>query len=413
LLFGPLPSPQKDSGFGSVVKTVRDASLGVTNLEENLLDSSDVPGDVAEAGPRWSYGTQREAKALRTIGFTVVSLANNHAADYGPDGLEKTAQILGHVGLLHVGTGDDLQHARMPVYVGTAARRVAVIAVAISASPETRATYTRGEILGRPGVSTLKFKPDVTVDSASFTSLKKSSALSPETVDSNEITLYGTRIKKGKRTIVKFVPDETDLSDILGQIRTARMNAEVVMVLVHSHEPANRSQTPAQLFQDFARAAINAGAGLVVGTGPHQLRGVEVYRGGVIFYSLGNFIFDYSAVDPVATDVYDAGADLYRLALGTVQESNASSIPGFEESEWWESAIAIVTFDHGVLQSVQLQPIDLGVDLPVASRGTPRLASPARGNEILLRLARLSNGLGAQLHIENGVGVVDLGGPGH
>jgi poly-gamma-glutamate capsule biosynthesis protein CapA/YwtB (metallophosphatase superfamily) len=67
--------------------------------------------------------------------------------------------------------------------------------------------------------------------------------------------------------------------------------------------------------------AVDAGAGLVVDHGSHQLRGIDVYKWGVIFYSLGNFFFDYSAVDPRTTDLYDAGIDFYRIALGTLGES--------------------------------------------------------------------------------------------
>jgi hypothetical protein len=134
-----------------------------------------------------------------------------------------------------------------------------------------------------------------------------------------------------------------------------------------------------------------------------------LYKGGVIFYSLGNFTFDYSTIDPHAGDVYDAGIDLYGLALGAMEDLRTDSVlPRLEEPIWWESIMAISTFDHGVLRSIRLHPIDLGVDLPMAERGIPRLAAPGRGKEILQRLARLSQDLGTQIREENGVGVVDL-----
>lgn len=64
----------------------------------------------------------------------------------------------------------------MPVYAGTAPRRVAMLSVAISAAPESRATYTHGEIKGRPGVDALKYAADVTVDPSDFATLEKLAA---------------------------------------------------------------------------------------------------------------------------------------------------------------------------------------------------------------------------------------------
>lgn len=73
-----------------------------------------------------------------------------------------------------------------------------------------------------------------------------------------------------------------------------------------------------------------------------------------------------------------------------------------------ESVIAITTFDHGKLKSIQLQPVDLGIDLPMSQRGAPRRTSPERGVEILQRLAVLSQHFGTQLRIENGLGFIDI-----
>jgi poly-gamma-glutamate capsule biosynthesis protein CapA/YwtB (metallophosphatase superfamily) len=409
LIHGQLPSPRTDRGFDGVVQVLQNTTLGLTNLEENLLDPSNVPPNTPGT-PIWPYGTKREAEDLRRMGFTMISLANNHAIDYGVQGMQQTARILDHAGLLHAGSGDDLAQARAPVYLGTPPRRVAMIAVAVSAAPESRATYTHGDIKGRPGVSSFKYAPDVTVDPSTFATLKgfATSNRATPAAKSDHLTLSGTPVKKGQRTAVTFVPDARDTDEILTQIKDARSKADVVIVMVHSHEPSNQSQAPAEFVQKFARAAIDAGASLVVGQGPHQLRGVEVYKGGVIFHSLGNFVFDYSAVDPKSVDAYDAGTDLYRLAMGAMAESESSPAPSFDEPVWWESITATIAFDHGVLRSIQLLPIDLGVDLPPKQRGTPRLATPERGNEILQRLARLSKDLGTQVRIENGLGLIDL-----
>jgi poly-gamma-glutamate capsule biosynthesis protein CapA/YwtB (metallophosphatase superfamily) len=407
LTHGPLPSVQAGSELARVADILKDASLGLTNLEENLLDQKNVPPPGMTGSPRWPYGTSVEAENLRRVGFTVISLANNHGTDYGIEGLKQTSNILDHEGLLHAGSGDDLLRAEAPVYVGTSPRRVAVIAVTTSAASESRATYAQGEILGRPGVNALRYVPDVTADPLTFATLQKSKiAAQPAPGDDrNQLNLSGTTIKRGPKTIVRFVPNERDIGDILAQIKLARSKSDVVIVMLHSHEPSNQSQTPAEFVQSFARATIDAGASLVVGNGPHQLRGIELYKGGAILYSLGNFTFDYNTIDPRAGDVYDAGIDLYGLALGAIENSkNNPVLPRLEEPVWWESVIAIATFDHGVLRSIRLQPVDLGVDLPMTQRGLPRLATPDRGIEILQRLAHLSPDLGTQIRVENGLG---------
>ena len=398
-----------DRSFAGISEIVKNASLGLTTLEEDLLDKESASTRGGSESPRWPHGTKRDAESLRRCGFTVVSLANNHAADYGIEGMRQTGEILDHEGIPHVGSGEDLQHANGQVYVGSKPIRVAVIAATTSAEPQSRATYTQGEILGRPGVNVLRYSPKVTVDPSTFATLKRSGiAVHSNASDPDQLILSGTVINKGSKTIVEFLANEQDRDGILAQIKNARSNADVVVLMLHSHEPGDRSETPAEFVQRFARASIDAGASLVVGDGPHRLRGIESYRGGVIFYSLGNFVFESGGIDPSAADQYDRGTDLYELALGSLGDSQTQSAPKAEEAVWWESVIATTSFEHGVVNSIQLQPIDLGVNLPLAQRGTPRLADPLLGGEILRRLVRLSPALGAAMRVENGTGFVDF-----
>jgi poly-gamma-glutamate capsule biosynthesis protein CapA/YwtB (metallophosphatase superfamily) len=409
LVLKPMPSTRSDPGVEGVARLIESASIAVTNLEENLLDTARIPRTDGPGEVRWPYGTKRNAQDLRALGFSIVSLANNHAIDYGVDGLGQTMQILDRAGLLHAGAGEDLVQARAPVFVGRAPRRVAMLAVATSASPESRATPLRGEILGRPGVSALRYAPDVTADAQTFATLKQSPVATAASKSSDsQLIVSGKTIKKGPRTAVEMVADEGDTNEILAQVRRARADANLVVLMVHSHEPSNRSNEPAEFLKRFAHAAIDAGASLVIGQGPHQLRGIEVYKGAVIFYSLGNFAFDFAHVVPRSEDAYEAGVDLYRLALGAVADSEPPPPLSVDNPLWWESVIAVGRFDRGVLRSVRLQPIDLGVDLPATQRGTPRLASAERSAEILSRLTDLSREFGTRIRVENGIGVIDL-----
>jgi poly-gamma-glutamate capsule biosynthesis protein CapA/YwtB (metallophosphatase superfamily) len=215
-------------------------------------------------------------------------------------------------------------------------------------------------------------------------------------------------VTRGELTSVDLAVDANDAKEILEQIARARTKSELVIVSVHSHEPTNDSDTPADFLRLFAHAAIDAGARLVVGHGPHRLRGIEIYKGGAIFYSLGDFIYQSQNVDSRAADVYDAGVDLFRLALGVGSEHEAASGTHWDNPEWWQSVVALSTFNDGQLTSIRLQPIDLGVDRPADARGTPRVATPSRATGILDRLTRLSHVYGTRIRIEGQTGMIDV-----
>ena len=404
LILRPLSS--SDQGMEGVASLLRSASVAVTNLEENLLDTARIPRADNPEDVRWPFGTKRAAQDLRALGFTFISLANNHALDYGPDGLAQTEQTLDHAGLLHAGAGEDLAQAAAPVFVGTAHRRVALIGVTTSSSAESRATLLHGEILGRPGVNALGYSPDVTADAATFSTLKRSPvATTGKNPADGQLTVAGKTIKMGERTAVKMVANSADADGILKQIRSARVTADIVIVSIHSHEPDNGSPEPAEFLKSFARAAIDAGAIMVMGHGPHRLRGIEIYKSGAIFYSLGNFAFDFSRVKSRSEDAFEAGVDLYRLALGAIPDSELQ--PQLADNRlWWESVIATAQFERGVLRSVRLQPIDLGLDLPPSQRGTPRLAGAERSTEVLHLLTDVSREFGTTIRVENGTGVI-------
>jgi poly-gamma-glutamate synthesis protein (capsule biosynthesis protein) len=188
--------------------------------------------------------------------------------------------------------------------------------------------------------------------------------------------------------------------DILHRVRDARAEAEIVVVSLHSHEPTNTSEQPADFVEKFARAAIDAGAHLVVGHGPHRLRGVERYKDGLIFYSLGNFIYQAESLDFRAADMFDAGTDLYAFMAGAARaETGDSRVP--QDPAWWESAVAEVTLDGGRITAARLHAIV--IDRP---GGTPRLAPPDRAADILARLSRLSTAYKTALRIEDGAAVI-------
>jgi len=204
---------------------------------------------------------------LSEAGFHVVSLANNHIMDYGPEGMLQTIELLDSKHIVHSGAGRNLAEARKPAIVERDGLRVAFLSYTSVFIPSFPATENRA------GVAAFR------VEAAYLPH--------PRALEQPGIT----------PTVLTF-PDQDDLSAVLQDIRNAKANADIVVIAWHwgvSH--GHRKRVSYQM--EVGRACIDAGADLIVGHHPHAPLGVEVYKKGVICYSIGNFIF-WSGRDPNA-----------------------------------------------------------------------------------------------------------------
>lgn len=176
----------------------------------------------------------RAVEGLAAAGFGVMSTANNHAADCGDAGLEFTPPHLQEAGILSAGTGTTFAAAHAPAILERQGVRFAFLAYA----------YTP----------------------------RRDRAEAPES---------GTRgpVVAGR-----------DPEQVARDVAAARALADVVIVSVHDGTEYTERVAPET--EQFARAAIDAGATVVFGHHPHVVQRVESYGNGWIFYSLGNFVFD-------------------------------------------------------------------------------------------------------------------------
>ena len=192
----------------------------------------------------------------------------------------------------------------------------------------------------------------------------------------------------GVRTTAKA----KDVDAIAHWVREARGGSDLVVVSFHAHEQADDKELPAEFLPVFARRMIDEGADLVVGHGPHLLRGMELYRGRPIFYSLGNFIGQNELVPRLPSDSYErfrADASLkpgevYRLRTGNDKRGFPS------DGRFWESVVPVCYFEDGCLAAIEVHPISLGLGEKAHRRGRPRLACGAQATQILDRFAALS-----------------------
>ena len=204
-----------------------------------------------------------------------------------------------------------------------------------------------------------------------------------------------------------FDMNDSDLREILKGIRQGKQNSDFLIATIHAHEPDNWSEEPADFLPKLAHAAIDAGADVFIGHGPHRLRPIEIYQGKPIFYSLGNFFFQVAVQEPVPTDLYDAlKGDPNAL---TENEIMAKLLKAwFDAPVWYRSVIAVSRFEHGQIAEVRLYPVDLGPTAGNVNQGIPRLATPTVAETILEELQRLSKPYGTTIAIEDGVGIIRL-----
>lgn len=420
--------PFSEPPYLQLLALLRGADIACANLET-------VVRHPEEGHPNFSLGTPMSTppallEDLKWMGFELVSIANNHATDYGAAGVQAMVAHLRAHGLAAAGAGRHLAAARAPAYVDTAAGRVGLVAATSFFRPWNAASDQRPDAQGRPGVNPLGFGTTYEVDAAAFEALVRmgeglglaqqrlrhsrqfysASELGAQADD--RLSLFGQQFVRGERCAVHTRTARADADANLRAIAEAKRQCDWVIFSFHSHEFGDggrwsaesdaQLQDPGAFAQEFARAAIDAGADAVAGHGPHLTLGAEIHRGRPIFYSLGNFVFQNDTVEQFPSEAYkrfDLGHEA--TPADFLDARTDKDTRGFPvEPEFWEGAVATVDFADGALQRVLLHPVDLGFGTGRAERGRPVMAQGAKAERILQRLARLSLRHGTQVSRE-------------
>ena len=242
--------------FEQITDVLASADIAFVNLESPLT----VGGEAAEKDFVFR-GPPEAAEGLFDAGIDVVSLANNHALDYGISGLEDTWRILNEAGVGHVGSGERESVARAPVIIERSGLRIAFLAY-----------------VNTPNDSVSGFDVE------------------------------GTRATEDRPGIAWLSPE-----DVAEDVAKAKESADLVVVAFQAG--IEYTETPIALQVDSAHAAIDAGASVVFGHHPHVLQGIETYKGGVIVYSLGNLVFDFDFVDYSYPGLPSALSGMLRVEL--------------------------------------------------------------------------------------------------
>jgi poly-gamma-glutamate capsule biosynthesis protein CapA/YwtB (metallophosphatase superfamily) len=421
----PISVRKDEPRIMAVVDAVRQGDAAFTNLELTFAGREAPPDELGGnrgAGGTWMASDPSMLKELQWMGFNLFNVANNHSLDYGIQGLRDTIRVLNEGGATYAGIGENLGLARAPGYLATRRGRVALVSCASTITPGAAAGQSRPDARGRPGLNPLRFQTRYSVDAATLEALRKIKAEfklpggSPGASGSSEtVTLRigesDATFAVGDKPGVVTTLDPRDLAGLLHSIRDAREMADYVVTYIHAHEaaPAGR-EVPAQFLVEFAHAAVDAGADVFVASGPHVLRGIEIYKGKVIFYSLANFIYQYDLVRFLPADLYE-NLGLGPEALPSEADDARSDhdrrgIP--VDPLLWQSVIARVVFRDGRPATIILTPISLGFGKKRTERGYPELADAALATQILERLQKLSQPFGTEIAIKDRIGTITI-----
>ncbi|MBX5467474.1 MAG: CapA family protein [Firmicutes bacterium] len=236
-----------------VAEVLDPKAVRLGNLEGCFAD----PAVELPYKPGW-YHCEPEMVECLLGRFDAVACANN--VHYG-SAIAESNRRLDAAGILHAGAGASLAEARRPAIVERDGVRVGLLAFTSVFWPVGHAATDHS-----PGVATIKGH-----------------------------TAYAPHPRvfemPGAPAVVRSWPDPEELEAACAAIRALRPQVQVVVVYLHWG--VTGSSEVAEYQPAIAHRAIDAGADVVVGSHPHVLQPVEFYRHGVIFYSLGNFIFGW------------------------------------------------------------------------------------------------------------------------
>lgn len=218
----------------------------VPHTRRGVEQSTDVPAPPADPA---------HLQGLADAGFHVATLAGNHIADSGPAGIEDTVATLRGHGLATTGAGPNLPAALQPAVVERGGRRVGVLSYNCVGPRESWATSRKA------GCAYVQVLTHYELDYAS---------------------------PGGPPRIYTFAAPES-LEAMEADIAALQARADIVVVALHKglgHVPARVEHYE----RAVSRAAIDAGADIVIGHHAHILRGIELHRGKPIYHGLGNFV---------------------------------------------------------------------------------------------------------------------------
>jgi len=276
------------TAFDGVREVFAAADVRFCHLEGLLAPPSDDPSDPDIPHKlRWRHSGPRMVEALTSVRIDAVGCASN--VSYPNHAVEASAAVLTEAGIAFAGIGGDRARARAPAIVERRGTRIAFLSYTSVFWPSAHAAEA---------------------DRAGTAVLRARTAYAP---GRRALEMPGAA-----PDIVTFVEPE-ELEGLRADVAAARRAADIV--IVSCHWGVSSSSEPIEYQRTLGRAAVEAGADAVIGHHPHVLQPIEFHLGRPIFFSIGNFVFDWPKMRGrnldgllLRLDVADGGVRRVRVA---------------------------------------------------------------------------------------------------
>lgn len=415
LFVAPFPA-----AYAPMLKKIADfigsCDVRLTNLETNLSDF-EFCGN-AYSGGTWLNTRRKYMDHLTRLGFNFYGNANNHAMDYGREGLLSTIAELDARKLAHAGTGRSLEEAAAPAILSVRGEKVAVFAVDASMADPSRAGRATKQLPARPGVNFLRHKTVHRVSEEEIESLKSiakkiginfmremSIATGYSTLDPEGVFHFGDQEFTTDLSVPATQCHAGDKKRLLDAVREAKKSCSLVFMLVHCHDNDWVSNdNPPAYYREFAKDCVEAGVSAIFGGGCHSLRGIEFIQGAPVFYSLGDFIYQGPQVEILPADFMEKyGIDIFSSAREALYTRSRGGKVGLDCQKFnYQTVLPKLEFADGVLTGFKLLPVHLNFDRKDDLRGLPVPAEGDEAQEIFQVLRGLSSKFGTSLKMEEG-----------
>ncbi len=404
LIIKRLPKDYDD--FKAIKFFIEQGDARVVNLETTITDGHCYGN--ATSGGTWLSANEHVLDDLLDYGFNLFSIGNNHALDYGYEGLRQTEEALRKRDIPYAGAGQTMYEASKAVKLDCPTSRVAMISICSTFNPGDVAGRQSEALPGRPGLNPLHFQTIYTVTPAHFKQLQEIA----ETTKMNALHDLHTRqgflnatpaplfyfggllFKEGEEESRFTTANQEDIDRTVHTIKDALKTCDYVVVTIHSHEVKLDSDEEADYFmEEFAHRCIEAGAHAVIGGGTHQLKGIEIYQGKPIFYSLGNFIFQNEYVEKLPSDYFEKHHfDTSMTATeGIIARSAKATLSLYDQADSFRTVIPYMEFNGDTCTNCILLPLELGMHKDVYFKNIPHIADHDQHKEIYDYLERVSS----------------------
>ena len=234
----------RKKGYDYLLKDTKqlfEDSFNIVNLESPITNVIKSPLEGRKASIHW-MDPDIAGEYLKKYGINAVTLGNNHGYDYGHEGLMQTIDILQKNNIEYFGAGINAQDAESPLNISL---------------------DFNGKSLEIFLIGGFKYREDY----------------------DSEYNFYAGKDKSGVNCLTAVKGCE--------QIKKIKQNNPEALVIMFPHFGFDLLNTVTHQI-DYAHSWIDAGADFVIGHGPHQMNSIEYYKGKLICYSLGNFLFPAS-----------------------------------------------------------------------------------------------------------------------